>query len=227
MNDGAVMLAIDTATEQASVAAGDGSRFAELTWSAGREQTTSVLEQIDRCLGLIGATVARVGGIAVTTGPGMFNGLRVGISVAKGLALGTDALLFGVPTLAVTAAPWRGLGRPVAAVAAAGRGRMVWAWYDEAPGSPEGPFRNGTPAELLAEVEAHGPALVVGEIVGVVEALVALPGVMIRVGGPGMRRGAVLLDVAWPRFVARAGDDGATLEPVYLHAPRIDGAQGG
>jgi tRNA threonylcarbamoyladenosine biosynthesis protein TsaB len=220
VNERPILIAIDTSTEQASVAAGDGARVAEFTWTAGREQTTTVLEQIDRCLGAIGGGVAQVGAVAVTTGPGMFSGLRVGMGIAKGLALGVDARLLGVPTLAVTAAPWRGLGRPVVAVAAAGRGRLVWAWFGDNSADAAGDFRNGTPAELLAELDARGPAIVAGELPEGGDAFSGRPGVVVRPGLAGLRRGATMLDFAWPRFVAGDADDAATLEPVYLHGTR-------
>jgi tRNA threonylcarbamoyladenosine biosynthesis protein TsaB len=215
-----VLLAIDTATEQAAVAVGDGSRVVETVWSAGRDQTTSTLAQIDRCLGLLGATVADVGGVAVTTGPGMFNGLRVGIGIAKGLALGNDARLFGVPTLAITARPWLGFGRPVAAVAAAGRGRYVWAWVADDGGGDPLAFRNGTLPELVDEVRMRGAAIVAGEVPDDGAAFAGLPGVVTRAGDLGVRRGGAALALAWPRFAAGEADDAATLEPVYLHAAR-------
>ena len=43
--------------------------------------------------------------IAVTTGPGSFTGLRVGLSAARGIALAADKPVVGVTTLTAYAAP--------------------------------------------------------------------------------------------------------------------------
>src|SRR5688500_2739168 len=92
------LLAIDSSTEQAGVALFDGERLSEATWEAGRTQTATLLREVDGLLSLAGATIEDVAAIAVATGPGTFNGLRVGLGVAKGLALATGVSLLGVPT---------------------------------------------------------------------------------------------------------------------------------
>src|SRR4051812_20321526 len=120
------LLAIDTSTEQAGIALTDGSRTAETSWWAGRDQTVTVLAQIDRLVDLVGINPGEIAAIAVATGPGMFNGLRVGMSIAKGWHLGSGAVLIGVSTFDITTEPYSGLGLPVIATIAAGRGRLVW-----------------------------------------------------------------------------------------------------
>jgi len=80
------LLAIDTSTDFAGIAVSGGSNVVELRWSAGRNQTTSVLEQIDRCLKLGGIAVSDLSAIAVAIGPGMFNGLRVGAKSVRSTA---------------------------------------------------------------------------------------------------------------------------------------------
>ena len=92
------LLAIDTSTEIAGLALDDGDRRFELAWHAGRDQTVSVLAEIDHLLGLAGIEPSQLAAIAVATGPGMFNGLRVGMGVAKGLVIGLDVALIGVST---------------------------------------------------------------------------------------------------------------------------------
>src|SRR5437764_105699 len=190
---GGALLALDTSTLAAGRALyRDGAPLAELQWPAGRAQTTAVLHEIDRLLGLAGLTVADLAAVAVAPGPGSFNGLRVGLSTAKGLVFALGLPLLGVPTLDATAYPHAAGGRPVRAVLAAGRGRLVSALYRWGEGAPRrvGDYAN-TPAD--------GPAA-------------QLPPPALR-----GRRAACLADLAWGRLRRGEADDPAALEPVYLH----------
>lgn len=216
------LLAIDSSTELAGVALFDGERCAELSWYAGREQTTTLLAQIDHLLTLSGAAIGDVAAVAVATGPGMFNGLRVGVGVAKGFVLGLGVALLGVSTLDVTAHPYAPFNRPVLAVVAAGRGRVVWAEY----GDREGAWRqttaprNGTVADLSAHAEELGEGVIVaGELSPEQEAIVrAIDHAIVSPRPLRARRPAALADLAWHRFRAGDADDPVTLEPVYVHA---------
>jgi tRNA threonylcarbamoyladenosine biosynthesis protein TsaB len=130
------LLAIDTSSEVASLALapvgeGHGLPGAELTWQAGRAQTTSLLTQADRLLRLCAIDSSALSAVAIATGPGGFNALRVGMSVAKGFAFALDIPIIGVGTLdlaAQAAAVW-GCEVPVRAFVSAGRGRVVCADY--------------------------------------------------------------------------------------------------
>lgn len=215
------LLAIDSSTEQAGIALTDGVRCAEQTWDAGRAQTTALLSEVDHLLNLVGVEVSAVGGIAVATGPGTFNGLRVGVSVAKGLVLGTGAQLLGVPTLDAAALPFAALGRPVVAIVAAGRGRLVWAAYgvEAARWVQTAPPRNGLVTELATELAGRMAGVIVtGELDGAQEAVVAaVPGVALPPRAMRLRRPSALAELAWERFQADEGDDPVTLEPTYVH----------
>ena len=215
------LLAIDSATEQAGLALSDGERVAEVSWNAGRTQTVTLLGQVDRLLDLVGVPVGDLAAVAVSQGPGTFNGLRVGMAVAKGLVLATGAALVGVPTLDAAALPFATGGRPTLAVLAAGRGRLVWAAYG-LRGDRWGqtaPPRNGLATELASEAAALGPGTVVtGELSPEQEAslirsaAVTLPPRLLRT-----RRPAATAALAWDRLRAGDRDDPAALEPVYLH----------
>lgn len=211
------LLAIDASTEQAGLALYDGARTAEISWPAGRSHTTSILTEIHHLLGLTGLTAADLAAVAVATGPGTFNGLRVGLAIAKGLVLGLGIPLLGVPTLAAAAFPLAS-DRPVVPVVAAGRGRLVWAEY-----RGEGtawhlavPPRNGTIEELTDQL-ASGTPLVTGEFTPDQAALVAaLPGPTLIPTSLRPRRPAAVAALAWPRWKDGDHDDPATLEPTYL-----------
>jgi tRNA threonylcarbamoyladenosine biosynthesis protein TsaB len=211
------MLAIDTSTEVAGVAVlGGGARVA-LSWDAGRNQTTAVLDQIDRCLALAGIGPADLAGIAVASGPGMFNGLRVGMSLAKGLAYGLDRPIIGIPTLRITADPWCGLGRDVIAVVAAGRGRVVWQRFTSGGEAVDEPV-NVAAADLGRVVLADPGVLVAGELPDEQAALFAEHGAWIRSGIAGRRDPLVLARLGDERLLRMGGDDLPTLEPRYVHS---------
>lgn len=94
-------LGIDTATEIGSVGlASDssGGPFGELSFSARMGQAERLLQAVDRLLELSRVKVEELELIAVSSGPGSFTGLRIGLATAKGLAQGLKIPLVGVPT---------------------------------------------------------------------------------------------------------------------------------
>lgn len=216
------LLAIDTSTGVAGIALyGHDGVLAEASWMAGRAQTVSVLREIDRLCALSNLQPDDLGAVAVATGPGSFNGMRVGISTAKGLAFALGLPLLGVPTLDATAYPHGDAGYPVRAALLAGRGRYVSALYRWQEGTLRrvGDYANTTLAELAALLVE--PTLVCGELPHdhLAEWRAQTP--LARLVPPtlNMRRASCLAEIAWQRHRRGEADDQATLEPVYLHGP--------
>lgn len=225
----APLLAIDTSTLYAGLAVyGAEGLLADVNWQAGRSQTSSLLLEIDRTLALAGLRAADLGALAVATGPGSFNALRVGLSTAKGLAFARGLPIVGVPTLDATAYPHLGWGRPVRAVLAAGRGRLasaLYRWQGEEPAAEQaalvraGDYEN-TSLEGLAALIVE-PALLCGELDDAAAATLAHLAPLARIVAPASRRrrAGVLAELAWARLRRGEQDDPASLEPVYLHGP--------
>ncbi|MEW6034800.1 MAG: tRNA (adenosine(37)-N6)-threonylcarbamoyltransferase complex dimerization subunit type 1 TsaB, partial [Chloroflexota bacterium] len=95
-------LSIDTSTELVSLALSEqGIPRAELTWTAGLNHTAELLPGVQALLRQIGTELQHVKAVFVAIGPGAFNGVRVGMSTAKGLAFSLDVPLVGVSTLEV------------------------------------------------------------------------------------------------------------------------------
>lgn len=212
------LLAIDTSSDQAGLALAAGDRLAALAWHAGRTHTVSLLPQIDRLLLLHGIAVGDLSAVAVATGPGAFTGLRVGLSVAKGLAFALGVPIVGVPTLEAAALPFLTDGRPVVAAVAAGRGRLVWAIYGRAADDQPveiAPPRNGTIDDLRRSlVDLGEPAVVVGEVPAAVDLAAASTWVVPR--PLAMRRPEALLTLARHRIERGTFADLVDLEPFYL-----------
>lgn len=225
MISGVWLLAIDTSTEQAGLALFDGTRLIELSWPAGRLQTTSVLPRISHLLESLGLTISDVGAIAVARGPGTFTGLRTGLSIAKGMAITGERSLIAIDTLKVTALPFVGLGSPVLAVLPAGRQRLVWAVHDG--GREHLEPRNTTFAELADYLAEHPETVVAGEMSPDQRAVLTESLATTVSPASGARRPGVLAELGWERWKRGDVDDPATTEPVYLHGKAMGGPTGG
>jgi tRNA threonylcarbamoyladenosine biosynthesis protein TsaB len=95
-----IVLGLDTATRTASVGlASDERELAERSDGGARRLAASVLPMVEGVLGEAGLEVGDVDLIAVSAGPGSFTGLRVGMSIAKGIALATGCEVVAVSTL--------------------------------------------------------------------------------------------------------------------------------
>jgi tRNA threonylcarbamoyladenosine biosynthesis protein TsaB len=98
------MLAFDTSTPTARVAvfSPDGARLAAQHKTAARH-SANLLSLVDQVLREAGLSPSTLGAIACGAGPGSFTGLRVGLAVAKGLALPTELPVVLVSSLAALA----------------------------------------------------------------------------------------------------------------------------
>ena len=101
------VLAIDTALEACSAAVldPDGGITASESVAMTRGHAETLMPLIARVMNGAGVEFAQLDRIAVTTGPGSFTGLRVGISAARGIALAAGKPAVGLSTLAALAAP--------------------------------------------------------------------------------------------------------------------------
>ena len=102
------LLALDTATESCSVALRIDGDVRVRRHPGARQQTAVVLPMVQSLLAEAGLSLAQLDAIACTQGPGAFTGVRVGVSVAQGLAFGAGLPVIGVSTLAALA--WQALG---------------------------------------------------------------------------------------------------------------------
>src|SRR5919106_5428792 len=106
-------LALETATNRASIAIGEGAEDAvEESLSGARRHAGAVLPMIETVLRRRGVTLDQVSGVVVSDGPGSFTGLRVGASVGKALVRARGLPLWTAPSLVVRAAGGAGAGPP-------------------------------------------------------------------------------------------------------------------
>ncbi len=100
-----MILGIETSTDICGVALVKGGQCRlALSLHRPREHSSVLLPLVDDLLKQAGVRPEQIEGLAVTMGPGSFTGLRVGMGLAKGLAMGWRKPLVGVETLRVIAA---------------------------------------------------------------------------------------------------------------------------
>ncbi|MFN5277294.1 tRNA (adenosine(37)-N6)-threonylcarbamoyltransferase complex dimerization subunit type 1 TsaB, partial [Bradyrhizobium sp.] len=103
-----MILAIDTALDACSAAVLDttsGNTIAIESQAMQRGHAEALMPLIARVMKASGIGFAALDRIAVTTGPGSFTGLRVGLSAARGIALAAAKPVVGLSTLTAYAAP--------------------------------------------------------------------------------------------------------------------------
>jgi tRNA threonylcarbamoyladenosine biosynthesis protein TsaB len=224
-----MLLAIDTATRTASVALYDGEAVqGEMTWRSRENHTVELMAQILHLLSLARLDKSDLAAIGVALGPGSFTGLRVGMSVAKGLAFAGQIPLLGIPTLDAVAQAHAYETRPLWAVISAGRGRYSVAVYTAVDGTV-------TRVSDYALVDVAGlvrlasdrerPALFCGEIdLRLRQALVDARGPLAVIASPAtnVRRAGFLAELAWARWLRGEADDVKSLAPTYMPHASVD-----
>lgn len=125
------ILAIDTATEACSVALGLDDTTLSHFELCPREHTQRILPMVRDILNQGAVNLSDINVLAFGRGPGSFTGVRIGIGIAQGLALGAELPMVGVSTLATMAqGAFRknGATRVLAAIDAR-MGEVYWAEY--------------------------------------------------------------------------------------------------
>ena len=217
-----MILAIDTATQYAGLALYTPNGLtAEEAWFAGRNHTVELMPRIVRMLTRANVEVSGLTALSVTLGPGSFTGLRIGLAVAKGMALPYKLPVIGVPTLDVVAYPFKDNPLPLWTIVQAGRGRILAACY----AGQTGAAWQQTVAPYLTTVEALAATVDTGSIcAGEIdqEAAATLeqnPKIRIIPPAARLRRAGYLAEIAAARLEANAQDDPDALVPIYVSSP--------
>ncbi len=103
MTASAVVLAIDTATEQCSVAVSVSGKVVSRAVLTARGHAEMILSMIQDVVTEAGIVLADVDAIAFGRGPGAFTGVRLAVGVTQGLAFALDKPVLPVSNLAAVA----------------------------------------------------------------------------------------------------------------------------
>ena len=204
-----MIIGIDAASTDLSVALSeaDGRPFATEGWTSGHRQSAELLPRLLALLAQHERSLDDAGLLAVGIGPGSFTGLRVAMSIAKGLAAAHDLPIVGVPSLD--------------------------AWLDAAPDAQAALARAGAREGYLLERGADDVVIVDRDALPAAltsAALVAPAELAEAFGLAGARQpygaAAAIARRAAARLRQGKADDLTTLEPRYIRAPRGAPASG-
>jgi tRNA threonylcarbamoyl adenosine modification protein YeaZ len=218
-------LAIDTSTDNAGMALVNGETVVfEHAWQCAQNHTVAFVPRLQYLMAQHQLEMKTLTSLSVALGPGSFSGLRIGLSIAKGLAFALKIPLAGVSTLAVAACPFAVTGLPLLPLQPAGRGEIAAAVYQNRHGEWQQivPEHITTLETLLACINEK--TLFCGEIPAAGVALMqqtlgekaVIPSLALR-----LRRAACLAELGLQRLAAGNADNPATLQPIYLRRPAI------
>jgi tRNA threonylcarbamoyladenosine biosynthesis protein TsaB len=219
-----MLLAIDTATRQLSLALHDGQRVVvEHSWRTANYHTVELAPQTALMLRRAGVEPGGLRGLAVALGPGSYTGLRIGLALAKGLAFAHSLPVIGVPTFEILMRGQAARTERVIALLHAGRGRWLVQdhFWDGRAWKADGAVRILDGAALANEV--HLPAFICGDWDELAaEHQRALKGrATFDLPANSLRRAGHLAEIGWECL--RAGQFGSALHLVPIYAGRPDG----
>ncbi|HSW57348.1 MAG TPA: tRNA (adenosine(37)-N6)-threonylcarbamoyltransferase complex dimerization subunit type 1 TsaB [Dehalococcoidales bacterium] len=221
-----MQLAIDTSTSYASLAVVQGYQvLAEMTWLCGSNHSVELSPRLDALLSQNKIGIETLDCVIVAKGPGSFNGLRVGVSAAKGIAFSLGIPIIGISTLEASAYQFACTGLPVCAIQNAGREEIAAAIYQLRP-------RKGWICRMEEQIltpdllgsRITGPTVFCGEMdIPTKTVLKKLFKSHFLLPGPAglQRRAAYLAELGQGRIAAGQYDNLATLQPLYLQHPPI------
>jgi tRNA threonylcarbamoyladenosine biosynthesis protein TsaB len=161
-----VLLALDTSTRNIGIAVYDGIQvLCENIWASHDYHTVELAPAVVDTLSRAGVQVQDLKFLAVATGPGSYTGLRIGMALAKGIALARHLPIIGIPTLDIVAESQPvSPGFSLAAILQVGRGRLAVGWYIPS----DGRWELNPPIQVMDVFKLsrhiHEPTMICGEL---------------------------------------------------------------
>jgi tRNA threonylcarbamoyl adenosine modification protein YeaZ len=220
-----MLLAIDTSTDTASLAlVKDNQLLAELTWCCGQNHSVELLPQLVHLLNQAKLDLQSISGIIVAKGPGSFNGLRVGVSTAKGLAFSLGVPIISISTLEAAAHQHAETGLPICPVFNAGRGEIATAMYQKKDtkwlilATEHITTVDALCSQITTSTVFCGEFVlsIADELKNQLKQRAIIPPLASR-----LRRAGFLAELGQQQLEAGNVDNVATLQPLYLRRPPI------
>lgn len=219
-----MLLALDTSTRFASIALyNEFGVQGEHTWHVEQNHTEDLMPHVVALMAAAHVVPATLTGVVVALGPGSFNGLRVAMSAAKGMAIALHIPIVGFSTLETLAYQHGSLSLPVRPILEGGGPELAtalyrvtrnhWAQVEEPRLATVDSICEATTQRTLFCGEIS-PALAAEFRQRLENAVIAPP-------AANARRAGYLAELGWHRIRDGNGDDAGALQPLYLRRPHI------
>ena len=144
-----LLLALDTSTRFASIAlCSQEAVLSEYTWFASGNHGVDLLHHIQQIMAEQKISLQEIDAVAVATGPGSFNSVRVALATAKALSFSLKKPLIGISTLEIIGGQQCYYQGPVCALLEAGRSELYAACYTFDVADTKGGERTYRPRQL-------------------------------------------------------------------------------
>lgn len=189
-------------------------------------QAEALLPMVDAAMRAAGLAAASLAFVAVSTGPGSFTGIRVGLAAAQGIAFGAALPLMGVTSFAAAAAlDPAPVGGALLVALESRRADLYVQMFDAAAlplSEPTAILPEGL-AGLVAAIAGMRPVAITGSAAARAGAALAGRGDA-SIIEPAAPAAIGVLRAAWQRW--RAGNRGEPVRPLYLRPPDAAPASG-
>ena len=219
-----IILAFDSTAKAASVAVCDGDRLLGLyNVDNGLTHSELLLPMAENLLSSLKLTFSDVELLAASVGPGSFTGVRIGVSLVKGIAFGKNIPCVAVSTLEALAENLRGLDGTVLPVMDARRNQVYTATFKD--GKRLCDDRAMAVSELAGELtESDGDIYVVGDGYDSVYAALKVRGARVKETPVLLRSESAysVARVAYRKHLAGESVTDLAIAPTYLRMPQAE-----
>ena len=217
-----IILGIETATMTGGVALINEERLiSEYTLNVRTTHTARLMPALDMILRDSCIDKHEIDGIAISMGPGSFTGLRIGMATAKGLALGLDIPLVGVPTLDALARNIPFAAYQICPVLDAKKKEVYVSLlrYEGNALVRQTPYQVMPPADLVKQI--HEKTIFLGDALDAYGDLISEELGDLAVFAPDAQRlprAAIVAEIGLSKLKAGKHLDIASSEPIYIRA---------
>lgn len=217
-----IILGIDTSTQVNTVAlVQDGQLLCEAVLNTHKNHSQRLMPMIDMLLKEAGLTIEKVDGVAVSSGPGSFTGLRIGMTTAKVLAWSLHKPIVGIPSLDGVAFNAQGVTGIICPVLNARRSEVYTALYEMDKGKLKrmSAYMAMEPLELTKRLQNHTQITILGDgIEDFIDIFAENLGDRLVIPSPVNRlpRASNIAYLGWQRLLKGEADDAANLTPIYV-----------